>query len=156
LASMLGLDVAREQAILEAPTRLEAVRLVHESLSHEIEVLQLRRQIADQAQTEMSKEQRQYILRQQMRAIQDELGEESPEKAEAECGGQGLKEPALPAEARGEAERELSRLERLPPQAPDYQVTRTYLELMLELPWRKSTPDVLDLPHARQVLDEDH
>src|SRR5262249_46566512 len=84
LASMLGLDVAREQAILEAPTRLEAVRLVHESLSHEIEVLQLRRQIADQAQTEMSKEQRQYILRQQMRAIQDELGEESPEKAEVE------------------------------------------------------------------------
>jgi ATP-dependent Lon protease len=156
LSSMLGLDVEKEQAVLEAPTRLEAVRLVHEYLGHEVQVLELRRQIANQAQTEISKEQRQYILRQQLRAIQDELGEKSPERAEVDVLRERLDQAELPDEVLKEAERELSRLERLPPQAPDFQVTRTYLELILELPWRKATADVLDLPHARQVLDEDH
>ncbi|HEX4588999.1 MAG TPA: LON peptidase substrate-binding domain-containing protein, partial [Gemmataceae bacterium] len=156
LTSMLGLDVAKEQAILEAPTRLEALRLVHESLAHEVQVLQLRRQIATQAQTEMSKEQRQYILRQQMRAIQDELGETSAEKEEVADLRRKLDEANLPEEVRKEADRDLSRLERISPQSPDHQVTRTYLELIAELPWQKGTPDVLDLSHARQVLDEDH
>ncbi len=156
LASMLSLDVEKEQAVLEAPTRLEALRLVHDYLQHEVQVLELRRQIASQAQTEISKEQRNYILRQQLRAIQDELGEKSPEKAEVEALRQRVDEADLPDEVRKEAGRELDRLERLPVQAPDHQVTRTYLELIVELPWRKSTPDVLDLAHARQVLDEDH
>ncbi|HEX4590919.1 MAG TPA: LON peptidase substrate-binding domain-containing protein, partial [Gemmataceae bacterium] len=156
LASMLGLDVAKEQALLETPTRLEALRLVHEYLGHEVQVLQLRRQIATQAQTEMTKEQRQYILRQQMRAIQEELGETTAEKAELDDLRRTLDEADLPADARKEADRELSRLERISPQSPDYQVTRTYLELVAELPWKKTTPDVLDLTHARQVLDEDH
>jgi ATP-dependent Lon protease len=156
LASMLGLDVAKEQALLEAPTRHEGLRLIHDYLAHEVQVLELRRRIADQAQTEMSKEQRQYILRQQMRAIQDELGEKNPEKAELEDLRQKLDEADLPPEVRKEADRELARLERISPQSPDHQVTRTYLELISELPWRKATPDVLDLSHARQVLDEDH
>jgi ATP-dependent Lon protease len=156
LASMLGLDVAKEQALLETPSRLEALRLVHDYLGHEVQVLQLRRQIATQAQTEMTKEQRQYILRQQMRAIQEELGETSAEKAELDELRRKLDEADLPADARKEADRELNRLERVSPQSPDYQVTRTYLELIAELPWKKTTPDVLDLTHARQVLDEDH
>jgi ATP-dependent Lon protease len=156
LASMLGLDAAKEQALLEAPTRIEALRLVHEYLGHEVQVLQLRRQIANQAQSEMSKEQRQYILRQQMRAIQDELGETSAEKGEVVDLRRKLDEVNLPQEVRKEADRELGRLERIPPQSPDHQVTRTYLELIAELPWQKSTPDILDLAHARQVLDEDH
>jgi ATP-dependent Lon protease len=156
LGSMLSLDVAREQALLEAPTRLEALRLLHGYLAHEVQVLELRHKIATQAQTEMGKEQRDYLLRQQMRAIQEELGEKSPEKAELEELRRRLAEADLPDNVRKEAERELTRLERLPPAAPDYQVIRTYLELVLELPWKKVTEDVVDLARSRQVLDEDH
>ena len=82
LGSMLGLDVAKEQALLEAATRAEALRLLHGYLAHEVQVLELRQKITSQAQTEMSKEQREYMLRQQLRAIQEELGEKNPEKAE--------------------------------------------------------------------------
>jgi ATP-dependent Lon protease len=156
IGSMLSLDVAREQALLEAPTRLEALHLVHGYLSHEVQVLELRNKISTQAQNEMSKQQREYMLRQQMRAIQEELGETNPEKAEAAEVRRRLAEADLPDEVRKEAERELSRLERLPPAAPDFQVARTYLDLILELPWKKSTPEEIDLKRARQVLDEDH
>jgi ATP-dependent Lon protease len=156
LGSMLSLDVAREQALLEANTRAEALRLLHRYLAHEIQVLELRQQITTRAQTEMTKEQRDYMLRQQLRAIQEELGERTPEKAEVEALRQRVQEAELPDEVRKEVERELGRLEKLPPAAPDYQVIRTYLDLVLELPWRKSTLDVLDLARARQVLDEDH
>jgi ATP-dependent Lon protease len=96
------------------------------------------------------------MLRQQMQAIQEELGEQSPEKAEANELRKRLGEAKLPDEVRKEAERELGRLERLPPAAPDYQVIRTWLDLVLELPWTKPTADVIDMAHARQVLDEDH
>ncbi len=156
IGSMLSLDVAKEQALLEAATVPDALRLVHGYLSHEVQVLELRQQIASQAQTEMSKEQRDYILRQQMRAIQDELGETNPEKAEIAELRRRLTEADLPDEVRKEAERDLTRLERMPPAAPDYQLTRGYLELIIELPWRKSTADTIDLKVARQVLDEDH
>ena len=156
LGSMLGLEVAKEQALLEAATRADALRLLHGYLSHEAQVLELRQKINTQAQTEMSKEQRDYMLRQQMRAIQEELGEKNPEKAEVELLRQRLAEADVPDEVRKEAERELNRLERLPPVAPDYQVGRTYLELILELPWRKSTEETIDLAKSRQILDEDH
>src|SRR5207244_3284074 len=126
--SMLGLDVPKEQALLEAPTRAEALRLLHGYLSHEVQVLELRQKINTQAQSEMSKEQRDYMLRQQMRAIQEELGDKNPEKAEADLLRQQLAKADLPDEVRKEADRELNRLERLPPAAPDYQVARTYLE----------------------------
>jgi ATP-dependent Lon protease len=154
--SMLSLDVAREQALLEAPSRVEALRLLHRYMTHEVQVLELRHKITSQAQTEMSKEQRDYMLRQQLRAIQEELGEKSPEKAEVEELARRLAEADLPEEVRKEAERELSRLERMPSAAPDFQISRTHLELILELPWRKHSEDVLDLARARQVLDEDH
>ena len=156
LGSMMSLELPKEQALLEASTRLEALRLVHSYLSHEVQVLQLRQKIASSVQTELSKEQRDFMLRQQLRAIQEELGEKNPEKAEADLLRQRLNEADLPDDVRQEAERELGRLERLPPAAPDYQVIRTYLELIVELPWRKSTDDILDLARARQVLDEDH
>ncbi len=156
LGSMLSLDVAREQALLEAPTRAEALRLMHGYLTHEVQVLELRKKISTAAETEMSKQQREYMLRQQMQAIQEELGEKNPEKAEVEELRRRLNEADLPDNVRQEAERELNRLERLPPVAPDYQVIRTYLDFILELPWKKSTTDVIDLAHARQVLDEDH
>jgi ATP-dependent Lon protease len=156
LGSMLSLDVAKEQALLEAPTRLEALRLLHGYLGHEVQVLELRARIADQAQSEMSKDQRQYMLRQQMRAIQEELGEQSAEKAEVEELRKRLAEADLPEAVRKEAERELGKLERLPPAAPDYQMTRGYLELVVELPWKKSTTDAIDLVRSKEVLDEDH
>jgi ATP-dependent Lon protease len=156
LGSMLSLDVAKEQALLEAPTRLRALHLIHEYLTHESQILELRQKIATQAQSEMSREQRQYFLRQQMRAIQDELGEKSPESADADDLREKLKAADLPEKVRAEADRELGRLERLSSQSPDYQVTRTWLELVAELPWKKFSDDKIDLDHTRAVLDEDH
>jgi ATP-dependent Lon protease len=156
LASLLNLDKAKSQALLECTTRADALRLIHEYLSHEVQVLELRHKITSSAQSEMSREQREYLLRQQLRAIQDELGEKNPEQAEVDELRKRMEEAKLPEEVRKEVERELSRLERLPTAAPDYQMTRTYVELVLELPWNVLTEDVLDLPRARQVLDEDH
>ena len=156
LGSMLSLAVEKEQALLEAPTRVAALRLMHEFLTHEVQVLELRQEIANEARTEMSREQREYLLRQQMQQIQQELGEQSPEQAEAAELRRRFEEVDLPENVRKEAARDLTRLERMPPAAPDYQLTRTYLELVLELPWMKSTEDILDLARARKVLDEDH
>jgi ATP-dependent Lon protease len=156
LGSMLSLEAAKEQALLEAPTRLEALRLMHGYLGHEVQVLELRRKISSQVETEMSKQQRDYMLRQQLQAIQQELGEKNPEKAEVEELRRRLTETELPDEVRKEAERELTRLERMPAAAPDFQVIRTYLDLVLELPWKKPEPKPIDLVHARKVLDEDH
>jgi ATP-dependent Lon protease len=156
IGSMLGLELAKQQALLEAPTRLEALRLIHTFLVSEIQVLEVRRQIANRAETEMSRQQREYLLRQQLAAIQEELGEKSPEQSEAALLRQRLAEADLPDEVRQEAERELSRLEKLPSAAPDYHVIRTYLELIFELPWRKAMEDKIDISRSRQVLDEDH
>ncbi|HID21515.1 MAG TPA: endopeptidase La, partial [Planctomycetaceae bacterium] len=156
LASVLGLDFAKQQKLLEAKTRLEAVRLLHEFLTHEVQVLELRHKIAAQARSEMTQEQREYMLRQQLKAIQQELGEKSPEQAEVDELRKRLEEADLPEQVRKEAERELRRLERLPPAAPDYQLTRTYVELIAELPWNESTRETIDMKRARQVLDEDH
>jgi ATP-dependent Lon protease len=156
IASMLSLDVQREQALLESKTRADGLRLVHGFLAHELQVLELRQKIRSQAESEMTKQQREYVLRNQMRAIQEELGEQSPEKAEVEELRRRLQEADLPAEVRTEADSQLTRLERLPPIAPDFQVIRSHLELILELPWNKTTEDKIDLGHARQVLDEDH
>jgi len=157
LGSVLTLGVEEEQKMLEADTADELLRLAHGNLAHELEIMQLRTKIASEAQTEMDKAQRDYVLRQQMRAIQKELGEdETGEAAEAAMLRERLDNTDLPDEVRTEAERELRRLERLPPAAPDYQVIRTYLDFVLELPWKKSSEDKLDLAEARRILDEDH
>ena len=157
LGSILNLGVEQEQKMLEANTADELLRLAHGYLARELEIIQLRSKIATEAQSEMDKAQRDYILRQQMKAIQKELGEdEGGERAEAEMLRERLAAADLPDEVRTEAERELKRLERLPAAAPDYHVIRTYLEYVLELPWRKSSEDKLDLNEARKILDEDH
>ncbi|PYV11834.1 MAG: endopeptidase La, partial [Acidobacteria bacterium] len=134
----------------------DLLRLAHSYLAHEVQVLELRRKIASEAQSEMSREQREYLLRQQLRAIQQELGEKNPERAEIEMVRERIEKADLPEDVRKEVERELSRLEKLPPAAPDYNVIRTYLEFVLELPWRVSVEDRLEIATARQVLDEDH
>jgi ATP-dependent Lon protease len=156
LASIFSLDSAREQQLLEAETRVDALRLMHSYLAHELQVLELRQKIASTARDEMSKEQREYLLRQQLRAIQQELGEKDADKAEVELLRERFAKVSLPEEAKKEFERELARLERLPAGAPDYHVTRTYLEFVLDLPWNTTTEDNLDIAHAREVLDEDH
>jgi ATP-dependent Lon protease len=156
LGSMLDLGVEQEQALLEANTESELLRLMHSYLAHEVEVLDIRSKIANQAQEELGKAQRDYILREQMKQIQKELGESEPEQAEAALLRERLDKADLPEDVRKEAERELKRLERLPAAAPDYHVIRTYLEWVLELPWNKSTEDDLDLNKAKAILDEDH
>lgn len=156
LGSVLDLEVAQEQALLEANTESELLHLMHTYLSREVEVLEIRSKIANQAQEELGKAQRDYILREQMKQIQKELGEAEPEQAEAALLRERIEKAELPDEVRAEADRELKRLERLPAAAPDYHVIRTYLEWILDLPWRKSTPDSLDLNNAQLVLDEDH
>ena len=157
LASILTLGVEEEQKMLEADTADELVRLANANLAREVEILQLRSKIASEAQVEMDKAQRDYVLRQQMRAIQKELGEdETGEAAETELLRERLEKTELPEEVRAEADRELKRLQRLPPAAPDYHVIRTYLEFILELPWLKSSEDKLELDEARRILDEDH
>src|SRR5262249_60072022 len=156
LGSMLDLGVEQEQALLEANTEGELLRLMHSYLAREVEVLEIRSQISNQAQEELGKAQRDYILREQMKQIQKELGEAEPDKAEVALLRERIEKADLPDEVRTETDRELKRLERLPAAAPDYHVIRTYLEWILELPWKKGTDDNLDLNNARTVLDEDH
>ncbi len=156
LASMLSFDVQKEQAILEANTVAEALRLLHQYMAHEMEVLELRQKIASTAQTEINKQQREYILRQQLRAIQEELGEMSSEKSETEDLRKKYNDAKLPEGIQKEILRDLNRLEHLPSAAPDSQIMRNYIEFVLDLPWNKSTVDHIDLKSAHQVLDEDH
>ncbi len=157
LASVLDLGVDTEQKMLESTTTDELLALTHAALARELEIMQIRSKIATEAQGEMDKAQRDYVLRQQMKAIQKELGEdETGEKAEATQLRERLETTDLPDDIRKEAERELRRMEQLPQAAPDYHVIRTYLEYILELPWRRSSEEKLDLTEAQRILDEDH
>ncbi len=156
LNSLLTLSTADEQRLLAANSQRSALQMMHEFLGHELQVLELRQKISDQAQSEMSREHREYLLRKQMRAIQEELGEQNPEQADVEELRRKIDEAQLPEDVRREVERELKRLERMPAAAPDYQITRSYLELVAELPWQKLTTDLIDLDRARTILDRDH
>jgi ATP-dependent Lon protease len=155
VAALLNLSVDGEQALLEAPTRAELLRKVYTGLSHEVQVLQIRNKIASEAQAEIGKTQREYVLRQQLSAIQKELGEEDEGGEIAEL-KKKVQEADLPEEVRKEADREVARLAKIPPASPEHQVIRTYLELLIELPWNKASEDSLDLGRVRQVLEEDH
>ncbi len=158
LASVLDLGVETEQKMLESETADSLLMLTHAALAKEIEIMQIRSKIATEAQGEMDKAQRDYILRQQKKAIEKELGEgdEGGEKAEAAQLRERLETADLPEEINKEAMRELKRMEQLPQAAPDYHVIRTYLEYVLELPWKKSSEEKLDLNEAKKILDEDH
>ncbi|MBK5294305.1 MAG: endopeptidase La [Acidobacteriia bacterium] len=156
LASLFSFDLEKEQTLLEAGTVADAFRLLHSYLSHELQVLEIRNKINTEARTEMSKEQKEYLLRQQMRAIQQELGEKNADNAEIEQLREQLAKADIPDEVRKEAERELNRLDRIPTASPEHHILRTYLEFVVELPWRKSSEDQLDIGRARVILDEDH
>ena len=155
IASVLSMDVALEHSLLAVESRAEALRLIHAHLSHELQILEIRGKIATKAQSEMGKEQREYVLRQQLRAIQQELGGQEGE-SELELLRERLKAADLPEDVRKEADREMSRLDRLSTQAPDYNVGRTWLETILELPWKAGSESTIDIPAARQILADDH
>ncbi len=156
IASNTPLEVQEAQQLLEADSVNEKMRLLVRFLIHQKEVLSLRKQITEEASEEMSKAQRDYFLRQQLEAIRRELGESDETEAEVEEYRRRIAEAQLPEEAEKEALRELKRMEKMPPQAAEYSVIKTYLDWLLELPWHTLTEDNLDIEHARQVLDEDH
>lgn len=156
VASTLRLKTEEKQELLEDVSVEQRLRHVSRILNRELEVFELGTRIQSQVQSEMEKGQREFFLRQQLKAIQDELGESDPERAEVEELREQLQSIALPEDVRKAAERELSRLERLPSAAAEHGVIRTYLEWILTLPWDASTPDNLDLEHAQTVLDHDH
>ncbi|MCD6726554.1 MAG: endopeptidase La [Solirubrobacteraceae bacterium] len=156
IAGSLRLKTDEKQRILEEPDVARRLRLIAEVLARELEVISIGSKIQSQVQSELDKSQREYVLRQQLKAIQEELGEFDESAAEAATLREQLDAAGLPDEVRTQADRELRRLEQLPPQAAEHGVIRTYLEWIASLPWSASTEDNLDLAHARQVLDEDH
>ncbi len=156
-STLRTIPVEERQQILEEVDVEARLRMVSAILSRELEVFELGSRIQSQVQSEMEKGQREYFLRQQLKAIQAELGEADPEQAElAELKERLEALGELPEEVRKAADRELQRLERLPQAAAEYGVIRTYLEWILTLPWGTFTEDNLDLDHAREVLDADH
>ena len=156
IAGSLRIRVEEKQALLEERNVTKRLRRLSEILARELEVMELGSKIQSEVQSEMDKTQREYLLREQMKAIQRELGEEDETQAEVNELRRRLEEAELPEAPRRAAERELSRLERLPAAAAEYGVIRTYLEWILDLPWHQSTEDNLEIEHARQVLDTDH
>ena len=156
VASTLRLKTEEKQALLEEEDVEARLRAVSVILNRELEVFELGSRIQSQVQSEMEKGQREFFLRQQLKAIQDELGEGDPEAAEIKELREQLEQLELPEDARKAAERELSRLEKLPAAAAEYGVIRTYLDWLLTLPWGKTTKDNLDLTAARKTLDDDH
>ena len=155
IATVLNIDTEQEMQLLEIESLRELLQRVYEHLSREVQILELRQKIAGETQIELDKAQREYVLRQQLKQIKKELGEDD-EYDDLEVLRQRLAETTLPDEVRKELDRELTRLQRLAPAAPDYQVLRSYLEFALELPWSATTTDQLDLNRAQHVLNEDH
>jgi ATP-dependent Lon protease len=156
IAGSLRIKTEEKQELLEERNVTERLRKLSGLLARELEVMELGSKIQSEVQSEMDKGQREYLLREQLKAIQRELGEEDETQAEINELRERMDEAGLPEEARRQAERELSRLERLPPAAAEYGVIRTYLEWIVSLPWSKWTEDNLDMAHARKVLDRDH
>ena len=156
VASTLRLKTEEKQRLLELDDVEKRLRAVLVILNRELEVAELGSKIQSQVLSEMESSQREYFLRQQLKAIQDELGEGDPEVAELKELRDRANEVVLPEEARKAVDRELARLEKLPTAAAEYGVIRTYVEWILSLPWDKTTQDNLDLAQAREVLDSDH
>ncbi len=156
IANFQRIELAEAQAILELDSTHAKLQKLVDFLVRETEVLQLGAKIQDEARSEIEKVQREYFLREQMKAIQKELGEKDEQAAEVEEFRKKVEAAKMPEEADKMARRELDRMSRLPTAAAEYGVIRTYLDWLVSLPWSLSTEDNLDIAHARQVLDEDH
>jgi ATP-dependent Lon protease len=144
------------QQVLETDSVKDKLQTLVAHLSHEKEVLTLGKKIQSEAREEMDKAQREYYLRQQLKAIQKELGELDNDQSEVNEYTEKIEEAKLPEEAQKEAQRELKRLGSMSPQSAEYSVIKTYLDWLLDLPWNDLSEDQLEINHARQVLDEDH
>jgi ATP-dependent Lon protease len=156
IAGSLRLPTEEKQALLEEVDVAKRLRRLAEVLARELEVISIGSEIQSQVQSEIDKGQREYVLRQQLKAIQDELGEFDESAEEARELRDQLEDVKLPDDVRKQVDRELHRLEQLPAQAAEHGVIRSYLEWIASLPWGVSTEDDLDLAHAREVLDADH
>jgi ATP-dependent Lon protease len=156
IAGALRIPTEEKQELLEQVDVAKRLRRLSEILARELEVIQLGSKIQSQVQSEIDKGQREYYLREQLKAIQQELGEGDEQQAEVNELRERIEQANLPEHARKQADRELGRLQRLPPAAAEYGVIRTYLEWLVELPWSVTTDDNLDIAHAREVLDADH
>jgi ATP-dependent Lon protease len=156
IAGALRLKTEEKQSLLEEVDVARRLRRLSEILAQELEVVAIGSRIQSQVQSELDKGQREYFLRQQLKAIQEELGEADEIQAEITELREQLSSIQLPEEVRKQVDRELARLERLQPAMAEYGVVRSYVEWIAALPWDTSTEDNLDLKHARKVLDEDH
>ncbi len=156
VATSLRMELEDAQNILEIDDVGAKLHKLIALLGREIEVLELGKKIQKEAQENMEKVQREYFLREQLKAIRRELGEEDEQAVEIEEYRRRIKEAGMPEEAEKEALRELSRMEKMPTAAAEYSVIKTYLDWMVNLPWSKTTEDNLDINRARQILDEDH
>ena len=156
-ANLPSLSTLLRQELLETAEVRKRLETLIRELSKEIEVLELRNKIQEQVQEQVSQSQREYLLREQMKAIQKELGDSDDSQAEIEELRAKLDESGMPAEARKECDRELKRLQKMTPASAEYMVSRTYLEWMTALPWTKSSADPeIDIVKGQQILDEDH
>ncbi len=156
VSSNLNISLEEKQDLLnttDVRSRLEKLSAI---LNREIELLELGHKIQSQVQTDLNKNQKEFYLRQQMKAIQKELGEGDPRSGEIEELHRKIEEAGMPEEPRKAADNEMARLKIIPPESAEHSVVRTYLEWLVSLPWSKSTEDNLEIPHARGVLDEDH
>jgi ATP-dependent Lon protease len=156
VASTMRLDVDDKQAVLEERNTLERLKMLTAFLSRELDVLELGHKIQTDIQKEMDKNQREYYLRQQLKAIQDELGETDPTQADIKDLREKIEAAKMPEDANKAAMRELDRLGKIPSASPEYSVIRTYLDWLVTLPWSVTTQDSLDIEEARKILDEDH
>lgn len=156
VATYVRIDLEKAQQLLEMDSTLEKLRELLQLLNKEIEVLELGRKIQSEAQSEMEKTQREYYLREQLKAIQRELSEGDDQTEEFEMFRQKIDEAGMTEEAEKEARRELDRLGKLSVASAEYGVIRTYLDWLVNMPWEKRTDDNLDISHARKVLNEDH
>jgi len=153
---MKRISLEDAQRLLELDNITEKMHMLLGLLTKELEVLELGRKIQTEAQSEMEKTQRDYFLREQLKAIRRKLGEEDEQQIEIKEFREKIETVGMPEEAEKEARRELDRLSKLPSAAAEYSVIRTYLDWLTSLPWNVQTEDDLDIAHARQVLDEDH
>lgn len=156
IASHLTLKIDTKQEILEAVDLKERLEKLYAILAREIEILELERKITSRIRNQMEKTQREYYLREQLKAIQKELGEADERQAEAEEFRNKIAELDLPEEVEEKALKEVDRLEKMSPMVAEASVIRTYLDWLLELPWNKATEDHLDINFAQEVLDADH
>ncbi len=156
IASNLNLSTSEKQAILETFDVRERLAKVHLYLNKEVQVLELGNKIQSQVKEDMDRTQREYYLREQMKAIKKELGEMDEHSAEVKELRERIKKAKMPPEALAAAEKELDRLAKIPPASAEYTVARTYLDWLVELPWSETTEDNLDIDNAQKTLDEDH